>query len=792
MLRVAVVCAFVVSCTRVVVTDDASVEALIQVKVKEQLNIVSLAEDALQSQDEVLSSSSTSAIQEYKNIVTGKVSLMQAGARDVEESNYLTDRLSEIQYKMFVKHVKQVEKDMLAAAARLSAILTQEGISTGNEEAGLFYRILRDQAKSVISRDRASVGEIEVDFKEAQEVFKTGYSKLFFQMFDNRQSVAMLSKLFIESKCAVPFVDSNDTFWLRVKKPQGPTLNFEVEEAPAEAPQMFMQFAEAHRSNEEVQKLVKCVLQMQDQEWPQGATPYALEFNCPAGFKQPCEDEGTITGFVNTIKPWYDRAKQQVQLYTALMNSAMKSWLNRKERMLDQTKVLNDKISDYQAAVKSYESKAQGHVSVAAKYAKKAQRSRKSHNAATATSQANSRTREDRITALACLKLNIAKVAKEKGEAVTPPVDCVFAPEPKILAECSVSCGSGNETVQTQVIQNHSHFGMRCPDGNVTYRFCTLNPCPTDCQMGAWAKAWSRCSKACGGGEQYKRRGIRQAPMNKGNRCGSTTTTQPCNQQACARFEWDFKLPVNCEAQATVEGGECDIGTGKKARVNSILTGFEIGKSVIQLNAVAKPGSCPDGWNQVTSIITANPISQAAAFAFKQVSVRDILQPLSEKLYLDLVKEYKEFYTTQNVTAFGTKFAVRTGRKEVSGEFVEKLKDVKYMQVECPKGWFINNIRVKNDGSSQPYGFSRMDDFMCIKRRGGANDYDGKCVDHEINWFDMGVLKKQTEFKCTGKNMLAGFRSDWRCQKKGGLSCIRSMKCCKMSFKPPKKAQRKL
>jgi len=310
--------------------------------------------------------------------------------------------------------------------------------------------------------------------------------------------------------------------------------------------------------------------------------------------------------------------------------------------------------------------------------------------------------------------------------------------------------------------------------------------------MGGWSKAWSRCSKSCGGGEQYKRRKIKQAPMNKGNRCGSTTTTQPCNQQACARFEWDMALPINCEAQSVVEGGECDIGTGAKARVNSILTGFELGKSVMQLYAQASksPGTCPDGWNKITSIITANPISQGDNFDFKKTGVRDILQPLAEGMYQDLLKDMKTFYQYKNQTAFGITFELKTNRTEVTGDWVAKLKDVKYMQVQCPKGWFINNIRVKNDGSSQPYGFSRMDELMCIKRKGTMNEYDGKCRDHEINWFDMKVIKKQTRFTCTGKNLLAGFRADWRCQKKGGLSCIRSMKCCKMSFKKPQKAQK--
>ena len=54
------------------------------------------------------------------------------------------------------------------------------------------------------------------------------------------------------------------------------------------------------------------------------------------------------------------------------------------------------------------------------------------------------------------------------------------------------------------------------------------------CKWSSW-RAWSECSKPCGGGLQERRRTEATRAKNGGNRCvGSSTASQSCNNRDCS------------------------------------------------------------------------------------------------------------------------------------------------------------------------------------------------------------------------------------------------------------------
>jgi len=70
-----------------------------------------------------------------------------------------------------------------------------------------------------------------------------------------------------------------------------------------------------------------------------------------------------------------------------------------------------------------------------------------------------------------------------------------------------------------------------CPE--LLNKPCTVS----DCAWFDWS-SWTECSKSCGGGQQERKRHIRQAPNHGGAACPAKNTTelQPCGMVSCANF----------------------------------------------------------------------------------------------------------------------------------------------------------------------------------------------------------------------------------------------------------------
>jgi hypothetical protein len=100
---------------------------------------------------------------------------------------------------------------------------------------------------------------------------------------------------------------------------------------------------------------------------------------------------------------------------------------------------------------------------------------------------------------------------------------------------CSVTCGEGTQTKTREIVQVQSELGVKCPPLAMTMRcWDHYSGCPIDCHMSSWSE-WSACSSDCGGGQKTKTRDINREARYDGLPCTDTSTSQPCNEQACDR-----------------------------------------------------------------------------------------------------------------------------------------------------------------------------------------------------------------------------------------------------------------
>lgn len=96
---------------------------------------------------------------------------------------------------------------------------------------------------------------------------------------------------------------------------------------------------------------------------------------------------------------------------------------------------------------------------------------------------------------------------------------------------CSKQCEGGSQTIRREII-SMPEAGV-CPPMNRT-ETCNPQPCPTDCQMGAFGE-WTLCSRECGGGTRQRARSIVGHPAHGGQPCGNVLEQEVCNPHACSQ-----------------------------------------------------------------------------------------------------------------------------------------------------------------------------------------------------------------------------------------------------------------
>ena len=97
---------------------------------------------------------------------------------------------------------------------------------------------------------------------------------------------------------------------------------------------------------------------------------------------------------------------------------------------------------------------------------------------------------------------------------------------------CDSNCGPGQRTRVRYTLPTTLHLtNPACSSFSyIEISSCTglVTTCTTSgCTFGAWT-GFSACSKACGGGTQYRTRTVSGASS-----CGPVLTMQLCNTQAC-------------------------------------------------------------------------------------------------------------------------------------------------------------------------------------------------------------------------------------------------------------------
>ena len=129
------------------------------------------------------------------------------------------------------------------------------------------------------------------------------------------------------------------------------------------------------------------------------------------------------------------------------------------------------------------------------------------------------------------------------------PVDCVGG-WGSWSAECSLSCGGGNQVRTFSITVDAMFGGEPCPEANGaedSSQSCNTQECPEDCE-GSWG-AWSECSETCGEmGEQVRSFTITSEAAYGGAVCGGSnspltndsTETRDCSPTPIA-------CPEDCE-----------------------------------------------------------------------------------------------------------------------------------------------------------------------------------------------------------------------------------------------------
>lgn len=154
-------------------------------------------------------------------------------------------------------------------------------------------------------------------------------------------------------------------------------------------------------------------------------------------------------------------------------------------------------------------------------------------------------------------------------------------------SECSQKCAAGDEPNQRKpgsmkltrsIMMPPGHLGASCPPLAAEVS-CGGEPCPVDCNVGAWS-SWASCTKACGGGTRIRSRGILRPAKFGGEVCPPAEELAVCNTMSCDR---------DCELKQWSDWSTCS----RSCRFgNSMVSAQQIRKRFVKQRAVGQ-GKCP-------------------------------------------------------------------------------------------------------------------------------------------------------------------------------------------------------
>lgn len=151
-------------------------------------------------------------------------------------------------------------------------------------------------------------------------------------------------------------------------------------------------------------------------------------------------------------------------------------------------------------------------------------------------------------------------------------------------AECSESCGGGEQARSRSVKQEAGANGKPCDGSSSEERECGNDPCPVNCKWAEW-QHWGACSLTCGGGQRTRNRSPEQIAKHGGDHCvGDSRGVDNCNVSPC---------PVNCKLGEWQEWDECSKTCGGGDRKRSRDTKVEAANGGVECaGELEETGKC--------------------------------------------------------------------------------------------------------------------------------------------------------------------------------------------------------
>jgi hypothetical protein len=173
---------------------------------------------------------------------------------------------------------------------------------------------------------------------------------------------------------------------------------------------------------------------------------------------------------------------------------------------------------------------------------------------------------------------------KEKQLCNTKPcsIDCQMGSWSE-WAPCNAKCGGG-KTTRTRAVTVNGRFGGKvCAEAEQTKK-CNSKECGGGCTTSSFS-GWSKCSKLCGGGMQYRKRSINTGSFAGNGKCKHDVESKVCNLKPC---------PVNCQLSPWSVFSTCTkkCGSGEKTQTRAILVRPKFGGEKCAPSEMANTVSC--------------------------------------------------------------------------------------------------------------------------------------------------------------------------------------------------------
>jgi hypothetical protein len=158
------------------------------------------------------------------------------------------------------------------------------------------------------------------------------------------------------------------------------------------------------------------------------------------------------------------------------------------------------------------------------------------------------------------------------------PVHCAVTAW-STFGPCTAKCGSGVQTKTRKIVKAPTKKGVKCPHLHEK-QLCNTKPCSVHCQMGSWSK-WTPCNAKCGGGKTTRQRAVTVNARFGGKACESTEQAKKCNTQKCAG---------GCKTSAFSGWSKCSkkCGGGMQYRQRSVNTASFAGNGKCKNNVESK------------------------------------------------------------------------------------------------------------------------------------------------------------------------------------------------------------